>query len=229
MSQKILITGANRGLGLELVKQYLEQGAEVFAASRQNNPDTLTTLASHNPKLHVVQLDVSDPASYEQLIERLNTQQLDILINNAGIIGQRTHDITSLEATDIQKVIYTNAIAPVMLSKVLLPVLKQGSDKLIINITSRMGSIQDNTSGGHYAYRASKAALNAMMKSMQLDLNDQGFRVLLLHPGWVRTDMGGQEASLSAEESVAGMIKIITQAKKLPGLFYRFDGGELPW
>jgi len=232
MTETILISGANRGIGLQFVRHYLAQGRQVIATCR--NPQAaaaLTELAKAAPdQLRLIALDICDPQSIALLADSLAGEPLGLLINNAGIYGPKGQPFAQLEASQWMQVMQTNAIAPLLVTQALLPMLLASRSKKVAFISSKMGSIADNGKGGSYLYRASKSALNAAVRSLALDYADSGLQVALLHPGWVKTDMGGSNALISATESVSGMAEIIanmTQAQS--GCFYAFDGQEIPW
>ncbi len=231
--QRVVITGANRGIGLELVRQYLSRGDRVFAGSR--DPKQATELNSlqdkHGDRLTVLALDVTDQAATEKAAATVTglVDGLDLLMNNAGVGGGEDPfgHITEQNLVDTFRV---NAAAPLLMAQALLPLLKKGRRPTIASVTSRMGSIADNGSGGYYAYRASKAALNMLNRSMALDLAQQGIIAVVLHPGWVRTDMGGRGASLSVDESVAGLLEVIDGLSETDGgRFFDWRGKEIPW
>ena len=239
----ICITGANRGLGLELARQYLENGFRVIATCRlPESADELKKLQQkHDEHLLIHALDVCSQHSITQFAQTVDTP-IDILINNAGIpAGTRGQfnfppvDALSVEQTENmisrwQQVLHTNTIAPLMLSMALLKNLEKGKEKKIVIISSRMGSIEDNDTGKSYLYRSSKAAVNAVAKSLSLDMAEKGICVGLLHPGWVKTDMGGTDADISAQVSVTGMRVVIEELNcNTPIKLYRYDGGILPW
>ncbi|MGY6215981.1 SDR family oxidoreductase [Methylolobus aquaticus] len=228
----VLITGANRGLGLEFCRQYLESGWNVLACCR--SPTAAIHLQELDPaqgQLSIHALDVSDFNAVDALAASLRGTAIDILLNNAGVYGDtRDRPFGRLDYARWAEVLRINTLAPVKLAEALLPNLKAGQRKLVIAVSSLMGSIADNGSGGSPLYRSSKAALNAAMKSLSIDLKASGIGVLILHPGWVRTDMGGREAPTLPPESVAGMRRIIdgyTPAQS--GRFLDFRGRELPW
>lgn len=227
MTQTVLITGANRGLGLEFVRQYLQAGARVIAACRE--PDQaleLHALASLG-QLLVLPLEVTDWAEVAALPERLAAERIDLLINNAGVYGGEAQALGEIDVELWQSVLAVNTIAPLKLVEALLPRLAPGA--VIAQITSLMGSIADNGSGGCYYYRSSKAALNMVNKSLAVDLAGRCC-CLVLHPGWVLTDMGGPNALIDAATSVAGMRQVLAQATAGDsGKFLKYDGRELPW
>jgi len=224
----VLITGASRGLGLEFCKQYAAEGWQVLACCR--NPETAGKLADI-PQVRVFPLDVSDFAQIDNLAAQLQDTAIDVLINNAGIYGDNPRrGFGQLDYAAWMQTLTVNTQAPVKMAEAFLPHLKRGDKKLLASISSQMGSIADNGSGGSILYRTSKAALNAAMKSIAIDLEDQRIGVLVLHPGWVKTDMGGPNALIEAQESVAGMRQVIAQfTLAQSGSFLKYDGSTLPW
>ena len=227
----VLITGANRGIGLEFAKQFLERGDQVLATCRdpQTGADGLKALQPAD-KLSLYELDVKQESSMTALAAALGNQPVDILINNAGVYGPRNSALTALEYDPWAEVMQVNAIAPLLLTRHLMKNLQAGKDKKLIYITSKMGSIADNQGGGSYIYRSSKAALNAAVRSLAIDLAGDGFQAALLHPGWVQTDMGGSSALINTETSVKGMMKIIDGlTPKNSGAFFAYDNKEIPW
>lgn len=229
----ILITGANRGLGLEFTRQYAQAGWQIFACCREPEEahDLIELSTQDTPgSIEILPLDVTQSSQIDTLAEQLADQPLDILLNNAGVIGSESKRLGELKQQLWLDVFTINTIAPVLLAQALVTQLKQGMHKKIVNISTRMGSIADNDSGGYYSYRSSKAALNAAMKSLSIDLHAEGISVLLLHPGWVKTRMGGENALVTPEQSVSGMRHIIeTTTLKDSGRFLAFDGRELSW
>ncbi len=228
----VLITGANRGLGLEFCRQYAEQDWHVIACSR--NPDDafdLNNLASRHPNIQLEQLDVSALEQIDALSRKLAGLSIDVLINNAGIYADNKSN--SLGHFDYQA--WTNSLlintqAPVKMTEAFLPHIKKSDKKLIVAISSLMGSVADNDSGGSIFYRSSKAALNAAMKSVAIELKNQSVGVLIFHPGWVKTDMGGPDALINAEQSVAGMRALIANfSLDQSGSFVKYDGTPMPW
>lgn len=217
----ILITGANRGIGLEFCKQYKEQGHRVHALCRQ---------ASNELKALGVQLfeglDVRSAETSQEIISRLGSEKLDLVIQNAGIMRRTSIDDFNTEA--IKEQFEVNSIAPIVLTIRLLSVMSEKAKVALV--TSRMGSIADNDSGGSYGYRMSKAALNAAGKSLAIDLNPKGIAVGLLHPGYVKTDMTGHSGYIDTKESVEGMRKVIEHLNlENSGSFWHTNGEELPW
>ena len=221
----VLITGADRGLGLEFARQFTARGYHVIGTARK--PEQARALRQLGAQ--VEQLDVADDASAKALAGKLKGQAIDILINNAGIIGSSSNSITGL---DFNKMVYTyqvNALGPMRVTQALYENLMLGKGRKVIDITSMMGSVAMNF-GGAYDYRASKAALNMLTNTLAKELGKDGFICVVLHPGWVQTDMGGSSAPVTPKESIGGMIKVIdglTQAAN--GKFYDYTGKELPW
>jgi len=223
----VLVTGANRGLGLEFCRQYAADGWQVLACCR--NPETADKLASI-PNVRVFPLDVADFAQIDKLAVQLQDTAIDVLINNAGIYNDSSSGFGKLDYAAWTRALIVNTQAPVKMAEAFLPHLKRGDSKLLVSITSQMGSIADNGSGGSILYRSSKAALNAAMKSIALDLEDSKIGVLVLHPGWVKTDMGGANALIDAQQSVAGMRRVIAGfTPGQSGCFLKYDGSMLPW
>lgn len=227
----VLITGTNRGIGLEFVKQFLAREDTVLATCRDMGSATeLRQLKNDTRKLHIFELDVSSQKSMEDLTLQLAGHAIDIFINNAGVYGPRDSTFGKVSANEWAKVLQVNAKAPMILTQLLIDNLRVGSDKKLLYITSKMGSIDDNKGGGSYVYRSSKAALNAVVKSISVDLRDSGFSVAVLHPGWVQTDMGGPNALIDVTTSVSKMIDVIDNLNfHNSGSFFNYDGGIIPW
>jgi len=223
----VLITGANRGIGLEFARQYAADGWRVLAACR--NPGAARHLKEIKGDIELHALDVREDEQIPDLAMTLAKESIDILVNNAGVIGPREH-FRKTDTSSWLEVFHINSIAPARMAEAFADHLERSSRKLIVNITSKMGSITDNTSGGSYVYRSSKAALNMVAKTLAVDLAARGITVVLFHPGWVRTDMGGPSALITPRESVAGMReKIATLTPADSGKFFNFDGRPLPW
>ncbi|MGB5209216.1 MAG: SDR family oxidoreductase [Gammaproteobacteria bacterium] len=224
-SQTVLITGANRGLGLEYAQQFAERGYTVIGTAR--NPDAATELAKVADR--VEQLDVADPASVAALAERLDGVPIDILINNAGMFDRDDVTIDAVDFGTMEQTFAVNTFGPLRVTQALLPNLRAGKARLIISMSSQLGSIA-NSNGRWYAYRASKTALNQFNKIWSVELASEGFTCVVLHPGWVRTDMGGPNASYSPEESVTGLVNVIgALTPEDNGGFYDFQGNPIPW
>ncbi len=221
----ILITGAGRGLGLEFTRQYAAAGWSVVAGVR--DPAHTPELAALN--VETVALDLADPDSIHQAAQKLQGRSFDVLLNNAGVYGE-SQQFGHISADEWERVMLVNAIAPLKMAEAFLPHLLAGQKKLMVFLTSKMGSIADNSSGGAYIYRSSKAALNAAVKSLSIDLGPRGVTTLLLHPGWVKTDMGGPNAMIGPEESIAGMRRQIDAIEPGQALkFLDYAGANLPW
>lgn len=228
----ILITGANRGIGLELTKQYLSNNARVIACCRDpHHANELNQLKSqYHSTLVICQLDVSNFQAITSLSQQLANEKIDILINNAGIIGNHADTLANIDADKWQETFKTNTIAPTLMAQAFLNQLSHSNRKLVVNISSVMGSIAENTSGGYYLYRSSKAALNAVTKSLSIELKPKNIIAVVMHPGWVQTDMGGDEAPLTTEQSVTGIRNVIDQLTLTDsGTFVSYDGRRIPW
>jgi NAD(P)-dependent dehydrogenase (short-subunit alcohol dehydrogenase family) len=228
-----LITGANRGIGLEFVRQYAADGWRVFACSRNPVKSTaLNKLAAQYPELIKIQaLDVADPAQIDRLGQALATEAIDILINNAGIYPDSDKsDFGHTDYAEWMQAFRINTMAPLKMAETFAPHIARSKQKTIVTITSKMGSIADNSSGGSYLYRSSKVAVNMVVKSLAIDLNPKGITAVVFHPGWVKTDMGGPSAMISAEKSVSGIRQVITKLTlKDSGKFFGYDGELIPW
>ncbi|WP_201786969.1 SDR family oxidoreductase [Acidihalobacter prosperus] len=223
----VLITGAGRGIGLALARHYRAAGWRVYACHRQASAE-LERIADDNLSLHA--LDVAEPEQMARLADSLSGLPLDVLFNNAGVYGPSVDGFGSLDAEGLLDTLRVNTVAPLLLAQALLPNLHAGALKTIATLTSRMGSIGDNGSGGHYPYRASKAGLNAALRSLSIDLRPHDIKVLILHPGWVRTDMGGAHGTLSVEQSAAQLFRHVASAQmRDSGRFIDIDGSKLPW
>jgi len=221
MSLTAVITGANRGIGLELARNYAQKGYAVVGVCRQTS-DELTNLAAE-----VIEgVDVTQAEGIAELITSLNGKKIDLLINNAGLLADEK--LGELDFDSIRQQMEINAYAPLRFTEALLPNLKQGSKVALI--TSRMGSIADNDSGGRYGYRASKAALNAFGKSLAMDLKPEGIAVALLHPGFVKTRMVNFGGLITPEEAAQGLAARIEELNlENTGSFWHSNGELLPW
>ncbi|MCB1643076.1 MAG: SDR family oxidoreductase [Xanthomonadales bacterium] len=230
MAKRIFITGCNRGLGLEFTRQWLGRGAEVLAACRE--PESATALnalaAQHVDQLTVIPLDVDDEQQIAELPKRFGIESLDLLINNAGslVSGER---LGNLQADIMRSAFQTNVIGPVLLTQALAPALAaQGG--WVVNLSSELGSISRRSGFFTPTYCASKAALNMWTRLLDFALAGQQVRCIALHPGWVQTDMGGDDAPLDPATSVASMISLIDQlGPEQAGAFLSFDGQTLEW
>jgi NAD(P)-dependent dehydrogenase (short-subunit alcohol dehydrogenase family) len=222
----VLITGANRGIGLEFARQYKAKGYDVIGTARK--PEEASKLRALG-FVRIEQLDVADPSSVAALAKRLSGIPIDLLINNAGILQGRNSTLETLNIDELSQSFAVNSIGPLRVSQALLPNLRAGKQKKIINLTSTLGSIQNNT-GGMYPYRASKTALNQLTKTMSIDLGREGFVCIVMHPGWVRTDMGGAMGTYNPEDSVRSMINVIDKLDlRSNGQFLDLKGDQISW
>jgi NAD(P)-dependent dehydrogenase (short-subunit alcohol dehydrogenase family) len=222
----VLITGASRGIGLEFTRQYLARGSRVIACCRL--PDCASALqALAAPALDVVGLDVSDSAAVAALPAKLAGNSLDLFINNAGVYGDH-QGLADADWAQWLDVFSVNVIGPLMLTRALLPLMAVNAK--LVYLSSKMGSISDNTGGGAYIYRSSKTALNQVIRSLSIDLAGQGLSVAALHPGWVQTDMGGPNALIDTGTSVSGLMGVIDRLNATgSGRFFNYNGEEIPW
>ena len=237
-----LVTGSNRGIGLEFVRQLTNKEYFVIATCRSPEQATeLQKLFQKNPHhLTIMKMDVADPQSVENIYQEIKSQieLLDLLINNAGVnltrheferqpdyeVLGKPHTATFLKTFEI------NSIGPLLVTTRFIPLLKKSQQPIVVNITSQMGSIERKNYGGYYSYSASKAALNMITKLLSHDLRRLNITVLAVHPGWVRTDMGGTAAPLSPQDSVKGMLRLIEKVTlRDTGTFFSWDGSIIPW
>jgi len=218
----IVITGANRGIGLELARQYAADGHEVIRTMRgpdRADPPFGTTMA----------LDVTDAASVEKFAAALDGRPIDLLINNAGISGPARQGATDMDFDGFAQVLDANVLGPLRVTQALLPNLRAAEKARVAVISSRMGSIA-LTQPGHVAYRASKAAVNMAFRCLALDVAPEKIAVVMLHPGWVRTDMGGPGADIDVTTSAQGLREVIAGLDEArSGRFFAYDGQEIPW
>jgi len=228
-----LITGANRGIGLEFCRQYAADGWRVLACCRlPEKSDELNRLAAQYPELIIVHaLDVADHVEIERLAQLLADESIDLLINNAGIYP--ASDKSGFGHTDYAEWLQAfriNTMAPLKMAETFATQIARSKLKTVVTLTSMMGSIADNGSGGSYLYRSSKAAVNMVVKSLAIDLKPIGITAVVFHPGWVKTDMGGPNALISTEQSVSGMRQLISNLTIADsGKFFGYDGQEIPW
>lgn len=222
--QTVLVTGSNRGIGLELCKQLKQKGFQVIATCRQRS-EALDALA-----VEVIEdVDVSNQQSVLKLAKTLSGRKLDWLMNNAGIADGIAMDALDEDSiASCKRMFEVNSLGPLLTTQALVNNLGEGSKVGLI--TSRMGSVADNDSGGSYGYRMSKAALNAAGKSLSVDLKPQGIAVAILHPGWVKTDMTGHSGLIDTDESASGLIQRMEELNlDNTGGFWHTNGDELPW
>ncbi|MBI1422305.1 MAG: SDR family NAD(P)-dependent oxidoreductase [Gammaproteobacteria bacterium] len=229
----ILITGSNRGIGLEWARQYAEIGWRVYATCRlPEQADALKQLAQQHTNLSVHRLDVTHPEEILALAGELQTQALDILVNNAGVYFERWGK-DKLGGIDYAAWLHTydvNVLGAMRVTEALRTSLARGKQRLVVMTTSHMGSIADIAGPNDYAYRSSKAALNATVTGLVHELRPLGIGILLVHPGWVRTRMGGNSGRFTVSESVNNMRELVENFKlRDSGRFYRYDGAIIPW
>ena len=232
MSRSILITGCSRGLGLEMVKQSVKNGWRVYACCRRPSKAVdLMKVASMVPgQVSVHVMDTAETAQIQALAYELRNVAFDWLINNAGVYGSMDHQFSNTDESDWLKTFQINTIGPMKVAEAFISNLEIGTEKKIATLSSKMGSMDDNSSGGSYIYRSTKAALNAVIKSMSIDLKPKRISAFIMHPGWVRTDMGGPNGEIDSQESVSKMFNIIESASiNDSGNFYDIDGSIIPW
>ena len=224
-SPVVLITGANRGLGLELARQYSDAGWQVIGTARK--PEAATDLSETG--VRVVQLDVTDAESVARMAAELDGQPIDLLINNAGVLD-RNSTLPDVDMDTVGWILEVNTLGPMRVTQALLPNLSAGGRKTVVNISSGLGSLSQNQSGGLYGYRESKVALNMFTLSLANEFRDEGFIVVAMNPGWVQTDMGGENAALTPEQSVSGIRTVIDSlTPEDNGTFRIHNGGQNPW
>jgi len=228
----LFVTGANRGIGLALTRRYVENGWTAIATCR--NPEEaqdLQDLASSAPeRVEVYPLSVTDWGGIRNLAERLSGRPIDMLVNNAGVRRMNAYHLGDIDVDGFMRSVEVNALGALKVSEAFRPHLARSKNALLVMMSSSLGSIAKNRQGGDYSYRASKAAMNAVMRSLAVDLNGDGTTVVSVHPGWVRTDMGGRQASLSPEESAAAIQRVLEGVTPdNTGSFLRYDGREDPF
>lgn len=220
----VLITGAARGLGLEFVKQYAARGWKVHACAR--SPESLKEVTGN---IHLHKLEVTDYGAVKALASELKGEAIDVLVCNAGVSGSEAGDLGRIDPKVWRETFEVNALAPLMMAEAFVEQVASSKDRKLIAISSRLGSITHND-GARYAYRASKTALNMEWQSLSKDTAARGLICVVLHPGWVQTDMGGKAATLTIAQSVPSMVKVIDGLKPADnGRFLNYDGTELPW
>ena len=221
-----VVTGANRGLGAEWTHQLLEDGWQVYAGYR-SELGRLTALSNENLTTHILDVQSNDSV---QLFAKNAPLKIDLLVNNAGVADGRWRNLTEIDDEWALEVLNINALGPVRVVKTLYPKMKHNSLTKIAMISSLMASIDDCHMGRSYAYRASKTALNMFTVSMKKEALEDNISFVILHPGWVKTDMGGDRAPVEIPESVTGMRKVLeTRTLENTGEFVQFDGELLPW
>lgn len=227
----ILITGTNRGIGLELTRQFAAGNWRVLACCRQpQHASDLQALAAQYSNIELFELDVTDYAQVAALSDQLKDTPIDILLSNAGAYGPKGYGFGDVNPQAWRDVLETNTIAPLMLAQAFVSQVAASRQKLIAVISSKVGSIADNQGGGGYIYRSSKTAVNQVVKSLSVDLAPMDISVVSLHPGWVQTEMGGPNALISTTESVNGLQQILLQAGPgQSGQFLEYNGNTIPW
>ena len=226
----VCITGANRGIGLELARQYHAAGWNVIGTAR--DPAAAQDLAAIGDDVLVTPLDVTSAESVAALAKSLDQRPIDLLINNAGVgVGlDGGVGLADIKLDEFEHVLQVNTLGPIRVTQALLPNLRAGTGKTIVSLTSVLGSITANTDGGFYGYRESKAALDMFMRSLATELRSEKFICIPIHPGWVKTEMGGPNAQLTPEESVTGIRKVLDHLQPSDsGKFWSHDGSNLPW
>ena len=230
----VVITGTNRGLGLGFVTHYLEAGWKVIAINRHDS-EALSALKA-NAALTCLRAELTDEGDLARVAGELGSTDIDLLIHNAGVMGDanfrrevmQKQSLADFAREEWRKVFEINVFTPVQLTALLAPRLKDGAT--VVTLSSQMGSIEQNSFGGWYAYRASKAAVNGIMKSMSLELADRGIIAIAMHPGWVRTDMGGPDADIDTDTAIDGMTGVIAGLTLADsGRFLGYNGDELPY
>ena len=227
----ILVTGANRGLGLEFIRQYRDAGWRVYACCRSPNEagelQALVAASSGRVTLHA--LEVTDHPRIEALAKELRDVALDVLLNNAGIYGPNNGGVGHIDYRAWAEVFAVNTMGPMKMAECFLDHVAKSERKVIASVSSQMASIAQNN-GGHYPYRSSKAALNMVMRGLAADLRPRGIIAVPLDPGWVQTDMGGAGAPMRPPESIRGLRQVIDGLRlEDSGKFLRYDGSEVPW
>jgi NAD(P)-dependent dehydrogenase (short-subunit alcohol dehydrogenase family) len=228
----VLVTGANRGLGLEFARQYSADGWQVVAACRapSDAEDLQRLAAASSGRIRVIELDVTDTASVRAAAAGLKGEAIDLLLNNAGVGGPGGQQLGGLDYAAWARVLDVNTLGSMRVSEAFLENVAKSRERKIVTITSGMGSIEDNTSGGRYAYRSSKAAVNMVMKSLAVDTASRGITCIVMNPGWVRTDMGGPGGKLDPAESIKAMRSVIaTLRPEDSGRFLNHTGKSYPW
>jgi NAD(P)-dependent dehydrogenase (short-subunit alcohol dehydrogenase family) len=224
----ILITGASRGLGFEFARQYSLAGWRVIATCRgAKDMEPLTELGG---EIEVHKLDVSDHDQILALAHTLRRESIDVLLNNAGVHGPRPSRLGAIDYDAWDEVFRVNTLGPMRMTECFIDHIARSDRKLIVVVSSIMGSITDNEVGGAYSYRSTKAAANAVTKNLAIDLRDRGVTVVAMHPGWVTTDMGGAGADMEAVESIRAMRQVIDGIRRGDtGQFLNYDGTVIPW
>jgi NAD(P)-dependent dehydrogenase (short-subunit alcohol dehydrogenase family) len=228
----VLVTGANRGLGLEFVRQYAQDGWQVYAATRDpGSAQKLQQLAkSHSDLVKVLRLDVLDAQSIKRAAAGIGGAAIDVLINNAGIFGGPKQRIGAMDYDAWLEILNVNTMGPMRVIEAFVEHVARSERKVIVSITSGLGSLADNTTGGYIAYRTSKAALNMLAKSAAVELAPRGITSVVVNPGWVQTDMGGPGATMTVEASISSLRQVIANLDVAQsGKFFHHNGSEYAW
>ncbi|MEM0952585.1 MAG: SDR family oxidoreductase [Pseudomonadota bacterium] len=227
----VMITGVNRGLGLEFIKQYSDAGWNVIGTCRDlGQAVEASALSDASAAVELYPLEVTDLESIRQLADSLSGRSIDVLILNAGVMAKQSQNLGELDPEDFLHAFNVNTVMPALMIEAFKDHVAHSEQKCIVGMSSTLGSIAGNSDGALYSYRASKAALNAVVRSASHDLRAEGITVLAMHPGWVQTDMGGPGALISTEVSIKGMREVIGGATlEQSGSFISYDGSELPW
>lgn len=225
--KNVIITGAGRGLGLALTKEFSREGYRVLGTYRDEKSAKELLHLSQEANVIAVKADVTDESTFGPLREQIRKLgQVDILVNNAGVIGEHSDSLAELNPEEMKKVFEVNTFGPLRMSQLVMPSLTRNGK--IAHLTSLMGSVTDNSSGGYYDYRMSKAALNMFNRCLAREFPQ--ITCLVLHPGWVQTDMGGAGAPVAKEESARGLCRVILGATlEQSGEFFDYKGKSLPW
>jgi NAD(P)-dependent dehydrogenase (short-subunit alcohol dehydrogenase family) len=226
---QVLITGANRGIGLEFTKQYAQDGWRVFACCREpQSASALQAIANTHNNVQIFALDVGDFAQIDAFALQLKHESIDLLLNNAGVYPDSSFG--NIDYNEWLNGFKINSMAPLKMAEAFVQHVSRGQLKKIATLSSKMGSLDDNSSGASYSYRTSKVAANMVMKSLSIDLKPYGISVVTLHPGWVQTDMGGSNALINTQTSVTGMRKVIADTNlSNTGRFIAYDGQAINW
>lgn len=227
--ETVLITGANRGIGLELTKRFLDAGSRVLGTYRDLDYAKELAKLAKSSALSLHRLDVSDAQSVDHLRDKLRDMTIDVLVNNAGIMGGERQSLDDMDYSAWVRAFEVNTIAPFRLITSLRANLQQSDNPRAVTLSSQMGALSRQSTGSH-AYRSSKAAVNKVMQVLSMELKADGIVVCPVHPGWVRTDMGGNAADISVEESGSGLFDLIgSLTAEHSGRFWTWEGKEHPW
>jgi NAD(P)-dependent dehydrogenase (short-subunit alcohol dehydrogenase family) len=232
MTSTILITGSNRGIGLELVRTFADRNWHVLACCRRPHQAVeLSAIAEESGgRVAIHPLDVADSEQIRSLVETCGDRSIDILFNNAGIAGPSPQRFGPIDTGEWLETLRINTLAPYHMAVAFVEQVARSRRRIIATIGSQLGSIADNTSGGRYAYRTSKAAVHMVMKGLAVDLADRRITSVALHPGWVKTNIGGPQAPVSPAESAAGLYRVLaTLTPEDSGKLWSWDGSQLPW